>query len=318
MDLQTKIPIVSQEPKINYTSEMLLLGSCFAENIGDKFGYYKFKTTINPFGILFHPKAIETFLWMATQREEYTATDLFYYNERWHCFDAHSILSDSDQNKILKTLNDSLVATYEKLKTATHVFITLGTAWVYRLKAMDMIVANCHKIPQREFKKELLSITEVSQCLQNSVNLIRSINPKAQVVFTISPVRHSKDGFVENNRSKAHLITALHQVIEGDKNLSYFPAYEIMMDELRDYRFYKRDMIHPSEIAVDYIWEKCIAAWVATDALQTMKTIAAIQKGINHKPFQSDSKQHQAFLNKLESTMKTLQGKYPHISWHTS
>lgn len=315
MNLQTKITLQSQEPKIDYNSELLLLGSCFAENIGDKFEYFKFKNEINPFGILFHPKAIETFLWMATQGEKYTDTDLFYINEQWHCFDAHSSLSNVDQNVLLSNLNNALTVTREKVKSATHIFITLGTAWVYRLKSLDMVVANCHKIPQREFEKELLSVDEINQCLQNCIHLIKGINPSAEIICTVSPVRHSKDGFVENNRSKSHLITSVHQIIHKNKNLSYFPSYEIMMDELRDYRFYDIDMIHPSSLAIHYIWKRFSEIWISEETTRTMSRVEEIKKAMSHRPFNPDSEQHLMFLKKLASKKEQLQAAYPFIQF---
>ena len=310
MDLQTKIPLQSEQPKIDYDSELLLLGSCFAENIGNKFEYFKFKTLINPFGILFHPKAIQTFLWMATQQERYTETDLFYHNEQWHCFDAHSMMSNRDQKKLLLDLNQSLEDTYKRVRSATHIIITLGTAWIYRLQALDMIVANCHKVSQKEFTKELLSIKEVEQCLENSIGLIKSLNPSVKIIFTVSPIRHSKDGFIENNRSKSHLIAAIHNIIEKDKSCSYFPSYEIMMDELREYRFYKEDMIHPSSLAIDYIWNCVKKTWIAEEGMKTMQRVQEIQNGMAHRPFNPTSKRHLSFLQSLEEKKKQLQQKY--------
>ncbi len=315
MNLQTKIPLKPQQPKIDYGSELLLLGSCFAENIGDKFEYFKFKTLVNPFGILFHPKAIETYLWMATQQEKYTETDLFYHNEQWHCFDAHSKLSHPDQKYILLSLNNALDKTYRNIQSATHICITLGTAWVYRLQALDMVVANCHKVSQKEFGKELLSVEEVIQCLQNCVGLIKNLNPNAKVIFTVSPVRHSKDGLVQNNLSKSHLIAAVHHVLRSDSSSTYFPSYEIMMDELRDYRFYDEDMIHPSTLAVDYIWQHFKETWISEQALTTMNKVKEIQNAMAHKPFNSESQQHQLFLQKLEQKKLQLQQEYSFITF---
>jgi len=277
MNLQTKISLRSQEPKINYNSEMVMLGSCFAENVGDTFEYFKFKNVINPFGILFHTKAIETFLWMATQEEEYTETDVFTHNERWHCFDAHSSLSDINRDTLVSKLNQILLSSKKKIGDATHIFITLGTSWVYRLKSMDMIVANCHKISQKEFTKELLSIQDNVQSLQNCIHMIRSVNQDAKIVFTVSPVRHAKDGFVANTRSKSHLISAVHQVIEETQNTTYFPAYELMMDELREYRFYDTDMLHPSKVAIQYLWNRFSEVWMSKETFSTMQKVEEIK-----------------------------------------
>ncbi|MBW1295353.1 GSCFA domain-containing protein [Aquimarina litoralis] len=315
MNLQTKIPLKPQQPKIDYDANLVLLGSCFAENIGEKFSYFKYKSLINPFGILFHPKAIETFLWMATQQEKYTETDLFFHNEQWHCFDAHSRLSNSDQKIVLNALNEGLEKTYKNIQSATHISITLGTAWVYRLQALDMIVANCHKVSQKEFSKEILSVDEISQCLHNCIGLIRSLNPDVQILFTVSPVRHHKDGFIENNQSKSHLITAIHEVIGVDQNSTYFPSYEIMMDELRDYRFYKEDMIHPSSLAIDYIWERFKQTWISENALTIMDQVNDIQNGMAHRPFNPNSEQHNAFLQKLEQKKQQIQQQYSFIKF---
>lgn len=315
MNLQTQIPLLDKEPKISYKSQTLFLGSCFAHNIGDRFEYYKLTNSVNPFGILFHPKAIETFLWMATQDEKYTETDLFNHNEQWHCFDAHSSLSSTNKKQLVFDLNTALRVTKEKIKDASHIFITLGTAWVYRLKAMDMIVANCHKVPQKEFDKQLLSVNEIQQSLQNCLHFIKGINPNASVVFTVSPIRHLKDGFIENNRSKAHLLAAIHQVISSKDNIEYFPSYELMMDELRDYRFYKDDMIHPSETAVQYIWNYFTATWMTDETLKIMNKVEGIHKEMSHKAFNPESKQHLLFLEKLAFKKYQLQQEHPYITF---
>lgn len=310
MNLHTDIPIIPQEPTIGYHSDVLLLGSCFSENIGARFEYFKFKTLINPFGILFHPKAIENFLWMVSQQEEYTEDDLFFHNEQWHCFDAHSRLSAENKMQVVTDLNSALDQTYTTLKKVTHVVITLGTSWVYRLKAMDMIVANCHKVAASEFHKELLSIEAIQQCIENSIALIRSVNPKTTIVFTVSPVRHIKDGMVENTRSKSHLLTALHHSINEKKQVFYFPSYELMMDELRDYRFYKGDMIHPNDTAVQYIWERFQKTWISEATIPTMKKVEEIQKGLRHKAFHPEGNAHQTFLDTLEAKKKKIQEEF--------
>jgi hypothetical protein len=264
LELQTKIQLEPQSHnQIDYNSELFLLGSCFVENIGNKLDYFKFQNTINPFGILFHPKAIETLIENAIVKKEYVENEVFLNNEQWHCFDAHSKLSNSSKVELLKGLNQSIELTNKLLHESTHIIITLGTSWVYRLDKTNTIVANCHKVRQKEFLKSLLSIDDIYNSLQNSIDLIHSVNKKASIIFTVSPVRHLKDGFVENTRSKSHLITAIHQTIEAEKQSHYFPSYEIMMDELRDYRFYDEDMIHPNQTAVNYIWEKFKEVWIS-------------------------------------------------------
>jgi lysophospholipase L1-like esterase len=316
MKLQTTIPIQAQtRNQIDYSSKILLIGSCFSENIGDKFSYFKFQAVQNPFGILFHPKAIEKLITNAINEKEYLVKDIILQNERWHCFDAHSNLSTKDKTEILNHLNTSISNTNTSIKEASHIIITLGTSWVYRHIESDKIVANCHKVPQKKFLKEILSVDEITQTLEAITQLIKSVNKDVVIIFTISPVRHLKDGFIENTQSKSHLIAAIHQLVAPRKNTHYFPSYEMMMDELRDYRFYKEDMIHPNKIAVQYIWEKFVNTWFTEKSIFIMKDIDTIQKGIAHKPFNEESEQHQKFLANLNAKKTKLQEQFPFLDF---
>ena len=316
MKLQTQISLKKESRNpINYQSKILLLGSCFSENIGDKLNYYKFQATQNPFGILFHPKAIEKLILNAINEKVYSDEDLVFQNERWHCFDAHSSLSNPDKNELLENVNSAIVSTNKKLKEATHIVITLGTSWVYRFIENDKIVANCHKIPQKKFLKELLTVDQITASLEAIVTLIKSINKNATVLLTVSPVRHLKDGFTENTQSKSHLIAAIHNIVDDRKKTHYFPSYEIMMDELRDYRFYTEDMIHPNATAINYIWEKFVTNWFSEESASTMKEIDVIQKGISHRPFNEKSEDHQQFLQNLSSKKEKIQEQFPFINF---
>ncbi|MBD0777338.1 GSCFA domain-containing protein [Maribacter sp. ANRC-HE7] len=319
MKLQTQVPLQQVSDQIDYHSRLLLMGSCFVENMGAKLDYFKFRILQNPFGILFHPKAIEKLISKSIQEEEYTESDIFYHNEQWHCFDAHSDLSDASKENLLLELNKGLSQTKKELSVTSHVLITLGTAWVYRHIETNSVVANCHKVPQKAFTKELLSIEDISESLEHTIDALLSVNPKVKIVMTISPVRHLKDGFVENQRSKAHLLSALHQVLQSRKYgeaLSYFASYEIMMDELRDYRFYKSDMVHPNELAVDYIWEKFSNIWISGNARQTMAAVDEIQKGLKHRAFNPESEQHRKFLGKLHEKITRLQNLHPFMTFN--
>lgn len=317
MNLQTKIPLKSQQfNQIDYNSKVLLLGSCFSENIGDKFTYFKFQKLQNPFGILFHPLAIETLITNAINEKRYTKDDIFFYNEQWHCYDAHSRLSNGSQEQLLQDLNDHISSAHHYLKEASHIMITLGTAWAYRCIETGDFVANCHKIPQKKFLKELLSVERIKESLEFIIRLVKSVNPKIIFTFTVSPVRHIKDGFMENTQSKSHLITAIHRTIK-DQSMSvvegYFPSYEIMMDELRDYRFYKDDMLHPNTTAVNYIWERFMKVWISDDTQDTMKAIDEVQKGLLHRPFNPVSEAHQNFLIQLEEKKNAITSHFPNI-----
>ncbi len=318
MKLQTQIPLTKAKEQIDHASQLLVLGSCFSENIGAKLNYFKFQTVQNPFGILFHPFAIENLITRAVNKEYYSADDLFFLNDRWHCFDAHSSLSDVSKEKLLKNLNTQLVRTENQIRQATHILITLGTAWVYRKKQTGKTVANCHKVPQKEFDKHLLTADEITASLQRTVHHIESINKNVQLIFTISPVRHLKDGFIENQRSKSHLITAIHTILSippsGARGI-YFPSYEIMMDELRDYRFYATDMVHPNALAIDYIWEKFQQVWISETAHVTMKRVDEIQKGLLHKPFNPESEQFKKFEKSVQRKIEEIHKNFPFIGF---
>lgn len=313
MKLQTHIPFSKAQHGIDYQSQVLLVGSCFAENIADKLDYFKFRALCNPFGILFHPVAVENLIGRSLQKKYYSDREVFFHNERWHCFDAHSDISDVSRNNLILKLNGGLKTMEEQIKIATHIIITLGTAWTYRHIETGHVVANCHKVPQSGFSKELLSIKDVDLSLRNIKELIGSINESAQVIFTVSPVRHLKDGFVENQCSKAHLIAAVYQMNKNSQLLpstSYFPSYELMMDELRDYRFYAEDMVHPNALAIDYIWEKFTEVWISETAYPTMKKVDVVQKGLLHRPFNPESEQHRQFLKSLKEKIDSLQQQH--------
>lgn len=310
MEFRTKIPLQPKKPTIDHHSKVLLLGSCFVENIGKKMEYYKFRTLQNPFGILFHPASIAGFLEKVNSGNTFSEEDLFFHNERWHSFDAHSALSRPEKGEILQQLNSGIEQTHRFLEEASHVIITLGTAWAYQLVETGKTVANCHKLPQKYFTKELV---EADSYLKNCVNIIRCLNPKTTVIFTVSPIRHLKDGFVENQQSKARLINAVHELISSEENTAYFPSYEFMMDELRDYRFYEADMLHPSQTAINYIWEKFVETWMSMETAATLEEIEKIQKGLSHRPFNAASEAHKSFVKTLEHKIKALEQKFPYM-----
>ena len=307
MNFRTNIQLQKERNQIDYTSKLLLIGSCFSENIYKKLDYFKFNAVSNPFGILFNPIAIESLITNAINQKKYTENDIFELNERWHCFDAHSDLSSSDKNVLLQNLNEVIIATNKQLNEASHILITLGTSFVYRFIETDTIVGNCHKVPQKKFLKELLSVEEIKASLENICALVKGVNPTVNIIFTVSPVRHLKDGFIENSQSKAHLLAAIHQLIDKRNNLFYFPSYEIMLDDLREYRFYTSDMIHPNNTAINYIWEQFKLVWINDKTTAIQKDVDTIQKGLAHKPFNPNSEQHQQFLEELQQKIKSLE-----------
>jgi lysophospholipase L1-like esterase len=313
MELQTKIPLQPERDQIDYGSKVLLMGSCFVEHIGEKLGYYQFLNLQNPFGIVFHPIAIEKLITRAINEDYYTEKDVMFINEQWFCFETHSSVSNSNKEDFLVTLNSRLKQLQEYILNATHIVFTYGTAWVYRFLETDSVVANCHKIPQKKFLKELLSVEEIKASIENTYTLIRSVNPKSILIHTVSPVRHLKDGFIENTRSKAHLITSIHELVNPKIGLYYFPSYEIMMDELRDYRFYTEDMLHPNSTATSIIWERFNTTWISSATTELQKEIETVQLGLQHKPFHPASGAHQGFKKNLQEKIEKLQLKIPHL-----
>ncbi|MFT6687084.1 MAG: hypothetical protein ACJAX7_000077 [Saprospiraceae bacterium] len=313
--LQTKIALQPEKHQIDYASKVLLLGSCFATNIGEKFDYFKFQHLVNPFGISFHPIAIETLVTRAINETYFTEDDIFYHNEQWCCFEAHSALSVIEKEVYLRILNERLIQLNEYIKSASHIIFTYGTSWVYRFIETDSIVANCYKVPQKKFLKELLSEEDISASIDNVIILIQSVNSEVNVITTVSPVRHIKDGLLENTRSKAQLITGLHKEVLSKNRIYYFPSYEIMMDELRDYRFYKEDLIHPNNTAISIIWEAFKEVWVSSSTHEIQKEISTIQRGLLHKPFNKESLEYQKFLKSIEHKIVSIQSKYPKINF---
>lgn len=317
MTFSTPVFIPDSIHPIDYNSKIVSLGSCFAVNMGDKLDYFKFQNTTNPFGIIFNPVSIEKLVARVVDQKRFTEEDVFFHNEWFQCFEVHSDLSSENKEKFLNSLNAKLELMHLKIKEATHVLLTYGTSWVYQEKNSGAVVANCHKMPQFHFDKHILSVATIEAAIQNTVDAIRKVNSNCAFTFTISPVRHIKDGLVENQRSKAHLITALQNLLSDHllDYASYFPAYEIVMDELRDYRFYGDDLLHPSTMAIDYIWQRFRATTISEVISSVLDEVDAIQKSLMHKPFYPTSEKHQKFQSQLQEKIATLQENYPIIQF---
>lgn len=317
MNWTTPVSVEPNPNPIDYHSKIISIGSCFAENIAQKLNDYKFQTLVNPFGILFHPAAINDIILRSINEDKFTESDSFFFNDIWQSFAVHSMLNNTDRDAFISNLNKIVAQTNVRIREASHVIITYGTAWVYESVATSKIVANCHKVPSKHFNKKILSVQVIEQLIETLILSILKCSPNVQIIFTVSPVRHIKDGLVENQRSKSSLIAAVHAVLERFKmsNLHYFPSYEILMDELRDYRFYGDDLIHPSSKAVDYIWQRFTASYIAEPAYKTIDEVAKIQKALAHRPFHIDSQAHQQFLQSIEKRIEALILKFPHIKF---
>jgi hypothetical protein len=299
--------------KIGHQQNLLLIGSCFTEQIGTKLANHKFAVLDNPNGILFNPASIAKSISSYITNKQYTEADLFYQNECWNSWEHHSRFSHPGKKICLQGINDSQVKAHDFLKKTDWLLITLGSAFVYELENKD-VVANCHKVPTDKFSKRLLPVEEVFTDLQKMIEEAVAFNPGLNIIFTISPVRHLRDGFIENNRSKATLIQTVHQLVEKNSNCFYFPAYELIIDDLRDYRFFAEDMVHPNYAATNYVWEKFIAACIDEPSQQLMKEIAVIVAAKNHKPFNPTSEQHKKFLQTNLEKVKKIQQQFPYLN----
>ncbi|WP_300439330.1 GSCFA domain-containing protein [Christiangramia sp.] len=315
MDFRTHVPVKDGTPKIDHTSGVFLIGSCFVENIGDKLKWFKLKSLQNPSGIIFHPSPIRQFFQRMSNNEEFQKKDVLEFNGYWQSLEAHSDMRRETQEDCLEALNGQLKIGREFIENSSHVIISLGTAWGYIYENTEKIAANCHKIPQKKFKKELSSINEIINDLEVINHSVSQINQNTTLIFTISPVRHLKDGFQENQRSKAHLIAAVHQFLESNPMTSYFPSYEILMDELRDYRFYADDMLHPNNLAIEYIWKMFSENWFTERSLGLNREIDKIQKQLSHRPHAEDSPSHKKFLTKLQAKIEEIHKNYPEITF---
>lgn len=287
--LKLEFNIPPSDIKINLQDPIYLLGSCFSDNIGSLLIASKFRATINPFGTLYNPISIFKHLSGSVSPEDITRhQDVFYH---WDC---HGAVSALTKEALFSKYSDALDVHKKALSDAKWIMITLGTSWVYSLAGTDQVVANCHKHPASSFNKRLLGVEEVVTALTST---IRSLSKSGKrILLTVSPVRHIRDGLVSNNRSKAILLEAVHQLVEGNKNCYYFPSYEIVIDELRDYRFYKDDMIHPADWAINYIWKQFQITYFDDQTLHFIRKWEPIQKALHHRPFHPSSTAHQTFL----------------------
>lgn len=300
--------------KIVHQNNLFLIGSCFSENIGSKFKQHKFSVLENPNGILFNPVSISKSITSYIENKQYSKVDLFYQNELWNSWEHHTRFSDVDLDVCLNRINASQQQAHQFIKTADWVFITLGSAFVYELENKS-IVANCHKVPTDKFKKKLLSVEDVLAVLDHVMHRIFMHNPTAKIMFTISPVRHLRDGFVENNRSKAVLIQAVHHLVNKFNKLFYFPAYELVIDDLRDYRFYAEDLVHPNYAATNYVWDKLVDCCIDENTIQLMKQLNEINAAVNHKSFNPTTEAHQKFIDTTLSKINTIKKIHPHINF---
>ncbi len=304
---------------IEYGDKLMLIGSCFTENIGAKFKAHLFELSENPYGILFNPVSVTNALTEIMDKRMYKEEDLFHYNELWHSWNHHSRFSAIDQKDALESINHTILEAHHFLKSANRLVITLGSAWLYHLTneaplGQGQVVANNHKGPINWFYKSLMQPKVLQAHLEDLVSRLQAFNPNLHIVFTISPVRHLREGLIENNRSKAVLIHAVHELVSQSNQVDYFPAYEYVMDDLRDYRFYAEDLVHPNFAASGYVWDKLVETYMEPKTQSIMKQIAELQLAMNHKPFFIGSVEHQKFLQSCIHKTETLMAAHPALS----
>ncbi len=313
----TEIKIPELPWKMDYSKSMMFFGSCFSENIGQKLIDLKFNVDLNPFGILYNPVSIANSLKILIEERIFNESDLFQDQGIWNSFHHHSRFSDVDQEIVLKMINDRIAISSDFLLKADFLIITFGTSWVYELKKTGQIVSNCHKVPAAEFKHYRLGVYEITEAYRELLEELWKFNPNLKVVFTVSPIRHWKDGAVENQVSKATLLLAIDRLLNGfgDSNCRYFPSYELMMDELRDYRFYAEDMLHISPVAIDYIFERFSKVMISNESIQVSKDVVKIRKAVLHRPVHSVSEGYRKFLFYNLEEINKLTINFPYLNF---
>ena len=314
MQLTTPVIPDTADFKIEHNSKIMLLGSCFAQNIGTRLAAYKFDVCSNPFGITYNPSSIATILNRILDGKEFDeeSPEIVEHNGKWHSMLHHGCFSQDSKESLLATTNSTLSAANEQLSKCGIVTITLGTAYVYTRNSDNLVVNNCHKLPGKEFSRRLLSINEITGCLGSAMQRIIEQRPNIKFIFTVSPIRHLRDGAHDNQKSKATLLLAIEELTKMfPANCSYFPAYEIMLDELRDYRFYADDMVHPSPLAVEYIWERFAGCYISKKSMERCAAIDNINKGLAHRPFDEKSDGYKDFIRSILQNIEKVNREEP-------
>lgn len=316
MNLYTFVDIPDSLPRLSQAHRLMALGSCFAAEMGARLVEAKFCCDVNPYGVLYNPRSISAALRETLEGKQYEEKDLFAFNECWHSPMHHSNFSSTSVEETLCRINTRLAAAHKELKSLDYLLLTFGTAWVYEDKKNGGIVGNCHKLPEKNFTRRKLSVSEIIHDYTSLLTGLLTQNPKLKVIFTVSPIRHVRDGLHANQLSKATLLLAIDQLrADFPQNVFYFPAYEILLDELRDYRFYADDMVHPSPLAVRYIWQKFVHSFLTEDALLIMQESENISKSLSHKPFHPQGEEYKRFLGQIVLKIDQLNRKYPYLDF---
>ncbi len=299
-----------------YGKKNMFIGSCFTENVGNRMAALKFDVDINPFGILYNPVSVAQGLQMLLDEKEFNKADLIQHNDIWYSLNHHGRFSSHDKNEALQAINSRLKMSAKNLKEADFLFITFGTAWIYNYIKTGQTVANCHKISAKEFERTRLLIEEIVENFGNLLVKIKVVNPKVKVIFTVSPIRHWNDGAIENQRSKSTLLLAIDNIIQncGTDFCGYFPAYEIVMDELRDYRYFAEDMIHLTDVAVNHIWEKFSTNLIDRKSREISNRVGKFLLARLHRPQQRRSTEYKKFIQSTLQQIDKFSEEFPYIN----
>jgi hypothetical protein len=315
INFRTAVDLPEFKKKMGYREPSMMIGSCFAESIGTYLEELCFPIMVNPFGTLYNPTSIANSLEDLLNKKEFTEQDLFFHNGLYNSFSHHSRFSDSDPDRALKQINSRVEEASANLETCHHLFITFGTAWVFERKINGTVVSNCHKLPASNFHRFRLSVEQITERWIPLIDQLRRINPNLHLVYTVSPIRHLKDGSHDNQLSKSTLLLAIEAIIlhYGEDVISYFPSYELVLDELRDYRFYASDMTHPSEVAIDFIREKFISVIMDQEAKTILSELGNILPALRHKALNNNDKSYLSFIESQVEKTDHLQVKYPFV-----
>lgn len=314
MEFRTKVDLPAGVPLIDHSDVLMMWGSCFAENMGKRFTDYKFRCDVNPFGVLYNPYSIAEAARQVAEGYIYNKVDLREKGGVWYSLMHHSSFSSRSADACLEKINARLRLAEEYLRKARWMMCTWGTAWIYEWKETGWIVGNCHKLPEGCFTRRLLEVDEIVTVYASLMEKLHQINPELRFLFTVSPIRHVKDGMHGNQVSKSTLLLAADKLTKSyPRSCFYFPSYEIVMDELRDYRFYADDMLHPSQLAINYIWECFCECFFTTETLHIMKEWQEIKKGLDHRPFNAKSEAYYTFLSQIMLKIERLKEKLPYL-----
>ena len=315
MQFKTTIDVPHSLFEISHTHKGMAIGSCFTTNIGNRLSVAKFPILVNPLGTVYNPVSVAQTIDLLLGEIPFSEQDLFFANDVWQSYYLHTSFSSIDKKEVIRSFTEIKNVFFEKFHFFDYLLLTLGTAWVYELNETKRIVNNCHKTSSSQFTRKKLSVEECISVLKKSILQLQKINPNLQVIFTVSPIRHWKDGAHENQVSKSTLFLAIDSLQKSIQNISYFPAYELLMDDLRDYRFYDEDMLHPNATAVEYIWENFSKTYFSKETFNLISKIEAIQKAIEHRPFNAQSRSYKMFIQKTIEDCEALSKTYSFLNF---